>query len=98
MEREELKKAIIALRDACDRVVRVMDNQAPETRSEGMRDTTVSQFWQALKDNDQQRARGLYNRFKSMKLTDKQKSLLKKMQLAYVERFEKQEIIDDLPY
>lgn len=97
MINEELKKAIIALRDACDRVVRVMDGQTPKTPSEG-KDTTVSEFWQALKNNDQQRARGLYNRFKSMKLTDKQKSLLKKMQLAYVERFEKQEIIDDLPY
>ena len=97
MDNKELKKAIIALRDALDNVIRVMDGQETETPSEG-KDTTVSEFWQALKNNDQQRARGLYNRFKSMKLTDKQKSLLKKMQLAYVERFEKQEIIDDLPY
>lgn len=98
MEREELKNALIALRSALDNVIRVMDGKGSETPSEGKRDTTVSQFWQSLRDKDQQRARGLYNKFKSLNLTDKQKSLLKKMRLAYTERFEKQEIVDDLPY
>lgn len=98
MEREEFKKALIALRNAIDSVVAVIDGQAQKTPSEGNRDTTVSQFWQSLRDNDQQRARGLYNKFKSLDLTDKQKTLLKKMRLAYTERFEKEEIIDDLPY
>ena len=98
MEREEFKKAISALRDACDKVLRAMEGKGAETPSEGKRDTTVSEFWQSLRDNDQQRARGLYNKFKSLDLTDKQKSLLKKMRLAYTERFEKQEIVDDLPY
>lgn len=98
MEREQLQQAFLDLREALDSVIRLLDNQAQKTPSEGKRDTTVSEFWEALKGNDQQRARGLYNKFKSMKLTDKQQSLLKKMRLAYVERFEKQEIIDDLPY
>lgn len=98
MEREELKNALIALRSALDNVIRVMDGKGAETPSEGKRDTTVSEFWQSLRDNDQQRARGLYNKFKSLNLTDKQKSLLKKMRLAYTERFEKKEIVDDLPY
>lgn len=98
MDNEELKKAIIALRDALDNVIRVMDNQVQKTPSEGKRDTTVSEFWQALKDDDQQRARGLYNRFKSMKLTVKGKALLKKMKIAYIERFAKQELNDNLPY
>ena len=99
MSNEELKKAIIALRDACDRVVRVMDNQAPETRSEGKRDTTVSEFWSALKDKNFIEAKRLFQKFAAMDLTEKQKELKVRMKKALIEKYNqfKQED-DDLPY
>jgi len=98
MSNEELKKAIIALRDACDRVVRVMDGQTPKTPSEGKRDTTVSEFWQALKDKDFIEAKRLFQKFAAMDLTEKQKELKVRMKKALIEKYNQFKQEDDLPY
>lgn len=100
MEREELKKAIRALRDALDNVIRVMDVQAPETRSEGKRDTTVSEFWRALRDKDFVNAKKLYQKFAAMDLTEKQKELKVRMKKALIDKYNqfKNEDNDELPY
>lgn len=98
MSNEELKKAIIALRDACDRVVRVMDGQTPKAPSEGKRDTTVSEFWSALKDKDFENAKRLFQKFAAMDLTEKQKELKVRMRTALIDRYNRVKTEDDLPY
>ena len=99
MEREQLLKALLALRDAIDNVIRVMDGQTPKAPSEGKRDTTVSEFWSALKDKNFIEAKRLFQKFAAMDLTEKQKELKVRMKKALIEKYNqfKQED-DDLPY
>ena len=98
MSNEELKKALLALRDALDNVIRVMDGQAPETRSEGKRDTTVSEFWSALKDKDFVNAKRLFQKFAAMDLTEKQKELKVRMKTALIDRYNRVKTEDNLPF
>lgn len=98
MEREELTKALKALRDAIDNVINTMDGQQAKTPAEGKRDTTVSEFWSALKTKDFVRAKELYKKFSSLELTEKQKELKTRMKNALVEKYNQFKSEDDLPY
>lgn len=99
MEREEFKKAISALRDACDKVLRAMEGKGAETPSEGKRDTTVSDFWAALKNKDFVKAKELYQRFSAMDLSEKQQRLKVMMKNAIIEKYNQfKNESDELPY
>ena len=99
MEREELKNALIALRSALDNVIRAMEGKGAETPSEGKRDTTVSDFWAALKNKDFVKAKELYQRFSAMDLSEKQQRLKVMMKNAIIEKYNQFKNEDDeLPY
>lgn len=98
MEREEFKKAISALRDACDKVLRAMEGKGAEAPSEGKRDTTVSEFWAALKSKNFIEAKRLYKKFSAMNLSEKQKELKVRMKNAIIEKYNQFRNEDELPY
>lgn len=89
MKNEELKLAFIKMRDALTMIIDAMEtNKQTETKKY---DSTVSEFWQALKIKDFNKAKILYKQFSESAKTEKQINLKTRMKNALVERYEQEQ-------
>lgn len=90
MKNEDLKAAFIALRDAVDVIINSIETNQTKTETKKY-DSTVSEFWQALKIKDFNKAKILYKQFSESAKTEKQMNLKTRMKNALVERYEQEQ-------